>query len=107
MSAVKKKENTQEIREIVTIFKALDPMSKLLLQNSAKTLLMRDQMTQQDKKQLVQQWGEEVNRIWNISRNFTHVQVAEEQSAGEKRIFHLPEVRQSIMREEQATEFYW
>lgn len=55
MSAVKKKENAQEIREIVTIFKALDPMSKLLLQNSAKTLLMRDQMTQQDKKQLVQQ----------------------------------------------------
>ena len=55
MSAVKKKENTQEIREIVTIFKALDPMSKLLIQNSAKTLLMRDQMTKRDKKQLVQQ----------------------------------------------------
>lgn len=55
MSAVKKKENAQEIREIITIFKALDPMSKLLLQNSAKTLLMRDQMTEQDKKHLVQQ----------------------------------------------------
>lgn len=55
MKEVRDKKDEQEVREIVTILKELDPMSKLLLQNCARTLQMRDQMTQKDKKQLVQQ----------------------------------------------------
>lgn len=35
-------EEKKEIREMVMIFKSLDPLSRLLVQNSAKTLLARD-----------------------------------------------------------------
>ena len=43
----------QDIREIVEILEKLDPLSRLLVQNSVKTLLTRDQIERQQKKQKV------------------------------------------------------
>ena len=55
MVAEKKAKETQDIREIVTIFKELDPVSRVLVQSNARTLLARDQMTRQREKGMVQQ----------------------------------------------------
>lgn len=41
----------QDIREIVEVLEKLDPLSRLLVQNSVKTLLTRDQIERQQKKQ--------------------------------------------------------
>ena len=49
-----KAKETQDIREIVTIFKELDPVSRVLVQSNARTLLARDQMTRQREKGMVQ-----------------------------------------------------
>lgn len=46
---------TQDIRELVAVIKELDPISRLLVQSNARTLLARDQMTRQRGKELVQQ----------------------------------------------------
>lgn len=43
----------QDIREIVEVLEKLDPLSRLLVQNSVKTLLTRDQIERQQKKQKV------------------------------------------------------
>ena len=43
----------QDIREIVEVLEKLDPLSQLLVQNSVKTLLTRDQIERQQKKQKV------------------------------------------------------
>ena len=50
MVAEEKLKETQDIREIVAIFKELDPESRLLVQSNARTLLARDQMTRERKK---------------------------------------------------------
>ena len=55
MVAEKKAKETPVIREIVTIFKELDPVSRVLVQSNARTLLARDQMTRQREKGMVQQ----------------------------------------------------
>ena len=50
MITEEKIKETQDIREIVSIFKELDPVSRVLVQSNARTLLARDQMTRERKK---------------------------------------------------------
>lgn len=44
----------EEIRELISAFRSLDPLSRVLIQNSATTLLVREQMEKRKEIQVQQ-----------------------------------------------------